>query len=424
MKIPVFLLGFCVFASVPSHGAGEVDALTAKFKAARERALGPINDKISTLGKSYLADLDALAAKLQAEGDLDGVVKVREEKANFEKTGELDTDEDYPFPEAREKYAMAAGKIVEEKAEKTDELNEIYLRELVRLQEELTKAGKIDEALKAKAIAVSLSSESVPATTAPATPSSTPWTVPAETPDVLEGGTFIDPAVFPVGRHRLRDKVTIGERDPVKPGKVYIQEGTEISCTGNGEIFICAGHGYAYKASFVTAVLEGGLVGDWEFQSCVFDRTPMRKGDGWAGRPHASQWKFENCSFSGEFFDKWRTKDIGFQVDRCTFDRVEFPDLEYHESADKVAGEEWLAMRNCRFTNCDIPLSLLVTTSDCVFENCSFRNDEKLPGFGSNVTTTIYAKDSNSRLRDLPENVKIEIKDASEFTGQAGANLQ
>lgn len=419
------VLGIVLISAGMVSRAGEVAQLTEKFEAAKERALKPIQEQLVELDLTYFAELEKLSSKLQSSGNLEGVIEIRKERETLSKTGEIGDTESAILGNLRESYTNNELAIEEHLRTKTQELNEIYRAELTRLQQELTISGKIEEAIKAKNLADSLTAvEESGGGVKPVAggPSEAPWTAPSVTPGVLEGGTFFE-AVFPPGRHRLREKITIGQRDPVKHGEVYIPEGTEISCTGEGEIFIVAGQGFGYKATFTTAVIEGGLVGDWNFVSCIFDRSPMRKGDGWSGRDHASRWKFENCKINGVFFDKWRTKDIGYQVVNSTFERVEFPDLEYTVPADTAAGKEWLVMKNCRFINCDIPLSVLITTQNCIFENCDFRNDDSMPGFSADTEVEVFVQDTNSRLRDLPDKVKITIRTASEFEGSAGASF-
>ncbi|MEM1442925.1 MAG: hypothetical protein AAGF67_11325, partial [Verrucomicrobiota bacterium] len=348
------------------------------------------------------------------------------EREVMKRTGAIGDSESPNLQPLRDNYLEKVEEIESSKSDKEADLNKIYVGELQRLQKELTVAGKIDEALKAKAIAEKLNSdneETAAVANTSTTSSASPWPVPEPTPEVLEGGKFLKPVVFPEGRHRLRSKIQIGERDPVKPGKVYFSEGTEISCTDEGEIYIIAGVGRAHKTVFNTARIEGGLVGDWEFVSCVFDRTTFRKGDTWRGRPHASQWKFDDCKISGDFFSEWTTKDVGYQIERTTFERVEFLDLEYHDPADKVAQKEWLIMRNCRFENCSIPLSVLISTVDCVFVDCSFRDDEKALKLSGEISVDVFAKDCNSRLREVPDKVKLEIRDAGEFSGSAGSSF-
>ncbi|MEM7603280.1 MAG: hypothetical protein AAF357_17945, partial [Verrucomicrobiota bacterium] len=338
-----FSILFLVLATALA-GASEVEELTSKFEAAKERALNPFQEKRVELDLAYFDQLEALSKRLQTNGNLEGIVEVRNERELMTKTGEIGKGESANLQPLRDRYLANAATLTQQIRSKENELNGIYVNELQRLQKKLTMAGKIDEAQKAKAIVDSLDSKRP--TGAPASDSNAlgkvPWFVPDVTPEVLEGGTFIKPVVFPSGRHRLRERVKIGERDPVKPGKVYFSENTEISCTGNGKIYIIAGRGHAYKTVFTTAIIEGGLVGDWEFVSCVLDRTPLRKGDTWRGRPHASQWLFDDCKISGDFFDDWSTKEVGYQIRNTTFERIDFLDLEYHDAADKVAQKEWL----------------------------------------------------------------------------------
>ncbi|MEM1443559.1 MAG: hypothetical protein AAGF67_14535, partial [Verrucomicrobiota bacterium] len=206
---------------IPIVQADEVDDLTAKFEAAKERALGPIREQRVELDLGYFDQLEALSKSLQAKGDLEGVVEVRSEREVMKRTGAIGDSESPNLQPLRDNYLEKVEEIETSKSDKEAELNKIYVGELQRLQKELTVAGKIDEALKAKAIAEKLNSdkeETAAVANTSTTSSASPWPVPEPTPEVLEGGKFLKPVVFPEGRHRLRSKIQIGERDPVKPG--------------------------------------------------------------------------------------------------------------------------------------------------------------------------------------------------------------
>jgi len=420
----IFVGALFLVSALSATAEGEVAALQAKFDEARQRTLSPIEEQQSALEAQYLRSLAELESRFQRQGQLEETLQVVREREAFESGRTIGSDGPQELQKLRKNYLQRLDPLQQAKLEKEAQLTEILRRELKKLQVLLTRNGDLNEAMKAKTVADGLKSvqpEGPVSTSSAPAPSKAPWQAPApKGADILKGGTFLEPVSLPVGKHRLRDKITIGKRAPVKSAQVYLLEGTELSCAGDGEIFVAAGKGHAFGAIFRTASLSGGLAGDWHFINCILDRTQLRKGDGWRGRQQASRWKFENCHISGDLFRNWNTTDIGYHAVRCTFDKIKFPDLSYREDAGAIAQKSTLLMEDCRFVGCDIPLSVLITTRNCTFENCSFREDDGPIDIKTPIQVTVFSENGTNRLRELPSHVTVKFEPKESATGQTG----
>ena len=425
----LFLAVVSVILAVPAgrgQEAGPVDRLTAQFEEAKTRALVPVESETLRAQAAYVEQLKRLEKRYMEEGNLDALLEVQKEEKLFAKTSVTGGGELKDLEPLREIYQKSLEPIEEKRSELQDNLRKVYRTSLEEIQSAQTKAGNLAEAMKAKKILDGLVAKtdevSNPEKNAMVVKSGAPWSAPAPSgEEVLNGGNFLNPLTLPVGRHRLRDKITIGAREPARPNQIYLLEGTSISTTDKGEIFVMTGEGNAFGVRFEGAYLTGGLGADWHFINCVLERTRLAKGDGWRGRPQASRWIFENTLVSGDLFESWNTQDVGYQATRTTFDRVKFPDLDYRQDAGTLAQTDTLVMRDCLFRSCDLPLSVLISTVNCAFEDCSFRDDAKAFSLKSPISVTVYASESSNRLRKVPDRVKVEIEPMEAIKGEVGA---
>lgn len=426
--IATFLLLQAIFGPDPClfpQETGPVATLAKQYEDAKARAIAPGEEERQKLGDAYLAKLILLEQEYSAKGALDPVLELHKEREVFEQSGETgggNLDDLRVIRDHLRRELAASGA---KSAKAVAELDNVFRKRLELIQVEQTKAGNIAEAKAAKALLEGLPAVSIP--TEIAAPSSgagrAPWSAPPPSDEsVLEGGEFLKPLTIPVGTHRIRGKISIGVRKPAPTfNDVYLLEGTRISCSDSGELFLALGKGNAFGVVFESANVTGGLDADWHFINCAFDHTRLAKGDGWMARQQASRWKFENCRIKGSFFERWNTKDVGYNVDSTTFEDVKFPDLQYMEEAGKLAQSDTLRMKNCRFVSCEIPLSVLITTENCVFEQCTFRDDATGLSISSTATVKAYTSGGSNRIRNLPPQVKLEIRDVREFRGKAGA---
>lgn len=422
------LLAALAFPGSPSliaQQGGPVATLTQQYEEARKRALAPIEDEKKKISDAYLAQLTVMERDYAAKGALEPVLELQKEREIFETSGETGGGTLDALRVIREKLQrdLAASEAKSTKA--VADLEEVYRTRLGQIVVEQTKAGNIEEAKAAKAI-LDGGSTGPPSGTLVAPTSGTkrsPWSAPAPAHEsVFDGGVFHDPITLPQGTHRLRHKISIGSRQPApRFNDIYLVEGTKISCAEGGEIFLALGKGYAFGSVFDSAYVTAGLNGDWHFINCAFENTRLAKADGWGGKHPATTWRFENCLIQGSFFPEWNTQDVGYLVESTTFDGVKFPDLEYRADAGGLAQSDALLMKNCRFRSCDLPLSVLITTENCVFEQCTFRDDAAGFSIASSVEVTVFSTNSTNRIRNVPPQVKFEIRDLKEFRGKAGA---
>lgn len=420
-------LGFSTCLSFPcllGQTSGPVATLTQQYEEARRRAIAPSEEQRKKIGEAYLAQLTALERDYSAKGALDPVLELQKEREFFEKSGETGGGSLDALRVIREKLQRDLAANEASIAKTVEGLDEVYRTRLGQILVEQTKAGNIEEAKAAKAI---LDGASSGQTTPLAAPSSgmrrAPWSAPAPAHEsVFDGGVFLDPITLPQGTHRLRNKISIGVRKPApRFNDIYLLEGTKISCAEGGEIFLTLGKGNAFGVVFESAYVTGGLDADWRFINCAFDDTRFGKGDGWAAKHQASMWKFENCSIRRSFFPTWNTQDVGYNVESTTFEDVKFPDLEFRTEAGALANTENLRMKNCRFLSCELPLSVLITTDNCAFERCTFRDDAASIPITSPLSVKVYSSGGSNRLQAPPPLVKFEIRDLKEFRGKAGA---
>jgi hypothetical protein len=145
------ILGFCFLLSCAtfSMAQNELDQLRTSFADARQATFAPQVE----LDAKYEAQLDALSKKAQDSANLPLVVEIREEKARFRNetaTGAAkDRINDPQLSKVREVYVTASSKLREERSKSWDTLYSGYAKKLTVLRDVSTKAGRIDEALKA-----------------------------------------------------------------------------------------------------------------------------------------------------------------------------------------------------------------------------------------------------------------------------------
>lgn len=121
-------------------------------------------------------------------------------------------------------------------------------------------------------------------------------------------------------------------------------------------------------------------------------------GGGWFG----SKWEFTECVFKGSFFKRWTTSDVGVKIKSCTFYDVKFPSFNIKENPTKESRSPWRTIENCLFVGCEIPISMLIATTNCVFEDCRFVQDEVIENreryvsmmVGDEFETKVYLRNS------------------------------
>jgi hypothetical protein len=91
---------------------------------------------------------------------------------------------------------------------------------------------------------------------------------------------------------------------------------------------------------------------------------------------------------------------------------IEMPGFNFEKKEPAgFASHAWHRIERCRFTKCTIPASFLLTTHNCVFEDCRFVDDREPPAVVNKpLEVVLYTADCKSTIRSLPEPLKLTEK--------------
>lgn len=136
--------------------------LRTSYDKARIDATAPFSAELKKLKDSYEAALGRLQGDFQVEGNLEAVLEVRREMEFFQKRGQSGTGEveSAELVKLREIFSKSNQSIVARQEASVQKLVVVYQSALEALIPELTKANRLDDAVKAKAIATALTVES------------------------------------------------------------------------------------------------------------------------------------------------------------------------------------------------------------------------------------------------------------------------
>lgn len=159
MKIILLLaIALVTFAS-----AATLEELQTSFMARYDEANAKRDEQLKKLEGSYLGALERHLKKVSSGGKLEEVIPVRDEleavRASKDPLPELPDSADYTLKQMRGKYVDARGKVLESHAETLVDLSDKMNTALEAQERELTRAGKIDEALAAKRMRETLSED-------------------------------------------------------------------------------------------------------------------------------------------------------------------------------------------------------------------------------------------------------------------------
>jgi hypothetical protein len=133
---------------------GPLDDLQANFQTRCDFAEADRDLQLKKLDASYLAALDRQVEKTRATGKLDAVIPLIEEvqavKAGTDPLPDLPEGASLELKQMRGKHAEARAKILKSHAEAITSLADKMETALKSKEQELTKAGKFDDALAAK----------------------------------------------------------------------------------------------------------------------------------------------------------------------------------------------------------------------------------------------------------------------------------
>jgi len=142
-------------ATVIANGAEppELIELRKKFEDAQEKANAPINQLVL----NYIGALDKLKSEAQATGDLDQVLAINKEAASINgERGEID-ERFKDLVNAKNVYEDSLTTLSEMVDRSIGRLNEAYLQQLDTLQKNLTKQGRLNDAIQVKSVAETVS---------------------------------------------------------------------------------------------------------------------------------------------------------------------------------------------------------------------------------------------------------------------------
>ncbi|MEM7010517.1 MAG: hypothetical protein AAF585_03435, partial [Verrucomicrobiota bacterium] len=227
------------------------------------------------------------------------------------------------------------------------------------------------------------------------------------------------------GQYNIKRKVIAGhdglkKEDPMKRATITIAAGSSFE---GEEVYINEGDIAATGSVFRKMRLTCDLGGKWSFKDCILDECVLQKGGAWfAG--YSAKFEIENCVLRSTPFVKWTRNNIGVIIKNSTFLDTTFESAIYRSDAAREINEVWRTIENCRFVRCHVPLSVALMTKNCVFEDCTFGENEYIP-LVKKIETTLYH--SGTEFEVFGSKVggwSFKVADGSELETTPGSTLQ
>ena len=427
-KMGIFALWALFPILTSAQVPGSPEELRKRFDDALDKIVQEHAEKIADLNKHYVVALVKLEQKMQKEGKLTELVKVKNERELFEKSGAMGPDDLDEIKDLRSRMEVAKEPIDEKKSDDIVKLTTSYLKLLEPLQLRLTKAGRIDEALAVKSeterVTPFLNPENAMGTLSVGRANTLPaglaaiapipsFSPPLVSDDIFERDKWPEKLTLPVANFRLREKRDIGRGSGyelvLQPGTTF--KGLEDNTAWNVGNYVTVAKG----VTFDSFGLYGNLGAKLYLQDCTLKDMDIGKGGGWFGGRPMTRWQFLNCTITGSFVKRWESSHIGLQMVNSHVERVEFVPIKYHKD-DKpgaFALSDWAMIRDTHFRKCVIPASVLSLMENCTFDDCRFIDDPEPPVFEVAVQRTIYIQNCNWLIKDLPTNLTIDQKPLS-----------
>ena len=249
-------------------------------------------------------------------------------------------------------------------------------------------------------------------------------TIPADSPPLGKDpfeikDRWLEPITVPLAKQKIRSAIVIGDRIKKSWPTIVITPGSTWSGSAQGRIELSGGNVVSKKSRFEKLPIEVDHACHYYFVNCAFDDCRFGKGGVWYGGDLAGKYYFENCIIRKTFAKPINLVDTGFRIQTSVFENIDLPSMNFRkkEAADYV-NERWLRIVNCRFVKCNIPISFLLLTRDCVFENCTFTEDtEPMEELKKPVEVDLYVKNSKAKIRAYPANVILNQKPDTELKG-------
>lgn len=166
-----FLLGFCWVMTLLCSSLVADDVLPKELDSLKfeyEVMLAEINKPLESFFTNYRNRLDRIAADLQSQGDLQGVLAVRKELETLGETGDTASPAEsgskpQALLDARAIYQREKIRLTEQISEKSAPLTDAYRKRIEKLISHFTQQERLEDALATKAFLAALPEE----TTAP-----------------------------------------------------------------------------------------------------------------------------------------------------------------------------------------------------------------------------------------------------------------
>ena len=425
-----------------AHAVDGLDELGKKAQEEIESIDTQAQFKKVDLGEKYVTALEALEKKLAESGKLDAIVNLRAEIEEVKKSGGTTSHQDKELAELRDKYLKSLEGI--DAGAKTARAKVVAeLSKAIRDQEiVLTKAGKVDEALKLRSeggqlvlrLSGGAAADSVPfaddprADSAPGLKSLEAIPMPTQQPPPFVNpfsgieGAWVKSMTVPTAKQKIREPIYIGDRNKGKWAFVVVSPHSIWSGAERGLVHLHAAGLAATKSRFENLELGADHACRFDFSMCAFTDCKFPKIGWWhdGGRFFAKH-HFENCYFKGSYSRTLTVQHNGIRAQACVFEDIDFPTYRFQKNqpADFV-NDKWLRVVHSRFVKCKIPLSFLLLTRDCIFENCIISDDIDR---GDDVAITkpieidMYVSNTQIRVNKLPAAVKLNQKKFNELKG-------
>ncbi len=421
-------------------------ALQSSYQTARLDASVPFSKELKTLVDGYRAALERLQDTLQAEGALEELLEVRGDLASLQTGGQPGTAEtkNARLTKLRGIFTESRQSIVARQAAAMQQVSMTYKSALEALVPELTKAGKVEDAVKAKAMAAAIKVDDGGAEVAGAgrpgngfndddTSGGIPGAgeIPVKVTSRAEQRLAEVPEIEapPVGDDIFSNSdwpllVAIPKGDFKIEGKVEIKKETgRVLAIAEGSTFRGKGKTPYWNVgnSLTTGKLlkfqdinfSGNLGSKLYFEQCTFKDMLLGKGGGWFGGAFMSRWQFRNCAIEGSFSDVWGSRHTGVQMLGCRIERVKFPSIEYHneDEPSAIALNDEMMILESYFYQCEIPVSVLSLTEDCVFVDCRFVDDPEPLTFAEKVKRTLKVENCEVKYAPIPANLEFVLEE-------------
>lgn len=418
------------------------DEFTEKLKESAMREIEKSETdalfKQAELSQRYVGALKVLEARLTAAGDLDAIIRVREEAESVTKSGEPTAHADASIVELRDKYVLARNLITKEANDARTRVVDAIGRSVKEKESALTKAGQVEEALSMRKdgeqLLLELSSgmqnqavefsDDPRATAGVETSDLRKVEIPNETPPLFEKpfsikGRWLESMTLPPLKQRVSEKIAIGDRGEKKWPLIVIPKGSVWSGKDTA-IAVGAGRIVATKSSFQGFKFYGDLACNQYFINCLFDDCGFAKGGNWYGWDQAAKFYFENCVVTNHLSVGWNITDHGVRAENSVFEKIDLPTIVFHkQDPANYVNHAWMKFSNCRFVNCKVPSSFAAITRDCVFQDCTFVDDPKFQGGTKPFEVVLYlTPGSRWNITKAPATLTFTRKPDTEWKGQ------